>query len=233
MTRKMLGWMMGICLCGVTTTRADDGTIVDVNGEKYRETVQKQQRQVIELEERTHTYKQTRYKPEVQKQTRTVMVPITEYAYQAFPVGSWNPFGQPNYEWRYVPVTRWEAKTQEVEVTVMKPEQFNVQVIEKVPVAKLVPIEVKTRVAVNAAPPQAPGPFNNNTAVAVLRDPNRAGLSSTAAAAAPSSAPVPTAGGSPPPWQRGGFSLEEGNRNPATLNPTDSTAARDALPKTR
>ena len=218
---------LGIFLC-CAAKAAEEGQLVNINGEQYRETVQKQQRQVVELEERTREFVQTRYKPVVQKMTRSVMVPITEYSYQAVPVSSWNPFGQQNYEWRQVPVTRWEQRNQEYEVTTMVPEQYKAQVVEKLPVTKIVPVEVKTRVAVNASPSAAPGQANHNTAIAVLRDPNRAGLSSTAGA--PNSSPIPTAGGSAP-WQRGGVSLDDGNRNSATLNPTDSTAAREALPR--
>ncbi|HZZ73928.1 MAG TPA: hypothetical protein VFE24_16870 [Pirellulales bacterium] len=199
-----------LSLLGGRSTLADDGNLVDVNGVKYRETTQKQQRQVVELKEQTRTYKQTRYKPETQTVSHTVMVPITENTIQLVPISSWNPFAQPTYEWRTVPVTRWQPQVQQAQVTVMKPEVVDVQVVEQVPVARLVDVDVRTRVAVNGSTPGAAG-----AGLAVLRDPNAGG---SVASSGANNAAVP-------PWQKGNVSLSEPG------SPTDSTAARDALPR--
>jgi len=203
---------LSFCPFALSLAAADDGGVVDVNGVKYRETTQKQQRQVVELKEQTRTYKQTRYKPEVQKVTQTVMVPVTDNVLQLVPVSSWNPFAETKYEWRYVPVTHWQPQTQESQVTVMKPEYVDVQIVEQVPVSRLVDVDVKTRIAVNGT-----SPGMSSAPVAVLRDPN--------AAAGSTASLSPSGSSSGAPWQ-GGASLGDSPRSTA-----DSTAARNVWNK--
>ena len=215
MTHRIVFLALSLCLFAGTTANAQDGNVVDVNGVKYRETTLKQQRQVIELKEQTRTYKQTRFKPEVQKVTQTVMVPVTDYVWQAVPVSSWNPFGETKYEWRQVPITHYQPQVQESQVTVMKPEYVDVQVVEQVPVARLVDVDVKTRVAVNGTTPGM-----STAPLAVLRDPNAAAGSTASLSPSGNSSTAGT------PWSNGGVSLGDSVRNPS-----DSTAARSAWTK--
>lgn len=213
MTHRIVLLALALCVSVGSSATAQDGNIVDVNGTKYRETTQKQQRSVVELKEQTRTYKQTRFKPEVQKVTQTIMVPVTTYVWQAVPVSNWNPFAETKYEWRQVPVTHYQPQTQESQVTVMKPEYVDVQVIEQVPVARLVDVDVKTRVAVNGTTPGM-----STAPLAVLRDPN---------AAAGSTASLSPSGNSSGGalWGNGGSSGD------SARSTADSTAARNAWTK--
>lgn len=62
------------------------------------------------------------YRPQFYTETRRVLqsywVPITEYRWEARWVNRWNPFAEPYQEFRYVPVTRWEYRTDVAEIPV-------------------------------------------------------------------------------------------------------------------
>jgi hypothetical protein len=50
--------------------------------------------------------------------TRSWYVPITEYSWQQRWERGWNPFAPPVLTQRYVPTTRWELRTDKVQVPV-------------------------------------------------------------------------------------------------------------------
>jgi len=160
-------WLAGavlLGLCGGQIAAADDSQIITINGVQYRETTTRQKRQVVELQPQSRTYHQTQYKAEQQTVAQAVMVPVNETVWEVRQKSSWNPFAAPQYEYVQVPRVRYEQRVQQVPVTVMKPETVEVQVTEQVPVARLVDVDVKTRVALNAVQPN--GIYNNNSQLA-------------------------------------------------------------------
>lgn len=62
------------------------------------------------------------YRPQFFVESRRVLqsywVPITEYRWETRWVNRWNPFAEPYQELRYVPVTRWEYRTEIAEMPV-------------------------------------------------------------------------------------------------------------------
>lgn len=64
----------------------------------------------------------TVYRPQVYVETRQVLrsywLPITEYRWEMRWVNRWNPFAEPYQELRYVPYTRWEYRTEVVDMPV-------------------------------------------------------------------------------------------------------------------
>ncbi len=62
------------------------------------------------------------YRPQIYIENRAIVrtywLPVTEYRWETRWVNRWNPFAEPYQELRYVPVTRWEYRTEVVEVPV-------------------------------------------------------------------------------------------------------------------
>jgi hypothetical protein len=116
---------------------ADEVREYDQNGLRYRET----KRVVLRPVYKTEWVEQTRevYKPTIEQQptSRTVYVPITEYRTQPVLQGRWNPFIEPYYEYRLVPVTRWEVRQETVNVPIVRQQAVPDKQTVKVPVTKL------------------------------------------------------------------------------------------------
>ena len=73
---------------------------------------------VSRMEERTETVYREQFTTELRDTTRTAWTPVTEYRWETFWVGRWNPLAQPYLAYRYVPHTRWEMRTETVKVPV-------------------------------------------------------------------------------------------------------------------
>jgi hypothetical protein len=145
------------------SVRADDVTYFEKDGVTYRETRQKIQRPVTEL--RYAQLPQTTYRPTVangtQSVTRSYMAPVTEYKSHWRLVGRWNPFvRQPYWEQRQVPITRWELKTDTVQVPANAPTLVPQTTAVPAPVAstRMVEDEIISRVAVATRAPGSPTP---------------------------------------------------------------------------
>ncbi|MEX2188598.1 MAG: hypothetical protein WD875_17450 [Pirellulales bacterium] len=119
--------------------RADNVREYDQNGLRYRETTQIVQRPVYETtwKEQTREVQRPTFTTEQQPTTRTVYVPITEYKTQPVMRGRWNPFVEPYYEYRLVPVTRWEVKQETVNVPIVRQSTTPEKQTVKVPVTTL------------------------------------------------------------------------------------------------
>jgi hypothetical protein len=79
---------------------------------------------------------------------------VTDYRWEAFWVGRWNPLARPYLAYRYVGRTRWVASTETVKTPVIcrriVPQTRTVQV--PVTTQRMVEEEVISRVAISAAP---------------------------------------------------------------------------------
>lgn len=98
--------------------RADEVRYYEENGITYRETTRTVRQRVPEtrVEEVPQTVYREEFVSESREQVRTYWTPVTEYRWESFWVGRWNPFAQPYLAYRHVPRTRWEERTEKVDV---------------------------------------------------------------------------------------------------------------------
>jgi hypothetical protein len=135
---------IGLCCAALisnlaTTISGDEVREYDQNGLRYRETKRIVPRPVYDTEwvEQTREVHKPTFSTESQPTTRTVYVPITEYRTQPVLQGRWNPFIEPYYEYRLVPVTRWEVKQETVNIPIVRQQNVAEKQTVKVPVTKL------------------------------------------------------------------------------------------------
>jgi hypothetical protein len=150
-------------LAVAASVRADDVTYFEKNGVTYRETHTKVQRPITEL--RYNDQRRTVYREQLNTSTQTVNrtyhAPVTEYQTRSKLVGRWNPFvRQPYYEHTQVPVTRWQQRSEAVQVPVTTRSIVPETTTVRVPVAstRIVEDEVIHRVAVGTRPTVAAAP---------------------------------------------------------------------------
>jgi len=130
---------------------ADQVRYYEQDGVTYRETRQVVKRPVTEtrMEQTTRTVYRQEQSCELQQTTRTWFSPVTQWCYEPYLAGRWNPLVQPYFAYRYVPRTRWEQQTEVVEMPVTccrtVPETRTVQV--PVTRRRMVTEEVIRRVA--------------------------------------------------------------------------------------
>lgn len=148
------------CLVCTPSAGGDEVRYYEKDGVTYRETRQVVRRPVCETQLRPST--QTVYREEqtseLRETQRTWWSPVTEYRCEAYWVGRWNPLVEPCLAYRMVPRTRWEQRTEVVQVPVtcrrLVPETRTVQV--PVSTRRMVDEEVITRVAVGGVRSAAP-----------------------------------------------------------------------------
>lgn len=123
---------------------ADDvREVTDANGQTWREvhrTVLHPQT-VTQCMDQQQTYYQEKYDVSLCDTYRTYTVPVTEYRWESYWVGRFNPLVQPYLAQRLVPRTRWETRTEVVKVPVT---QRNL-----VPVTRTVRVPVTTEQTAN------------------------------------------------------------------------------------
>jgi hypothetical protein len=119
--------------------RSDNVREYDENGLRYRETTRIVQRPVYETTIKEEKREVVRSTPVTTQQpsTRTVYIPITEYKPQPVLQGRWNPFIEPYYEYRYVPVTRWETRQETVNIPTVRYENKTETQTVQVPVTTM------------------------------------------------------------------------------------------------
>ena len=100
--------------------RADEVRYYENNGVTWRETRRTVEDRVpvSRMEERTETVYREEFTTEMRDTPRTSRIAVTEYRWEAFWVNRWNPLAQPYPAYRYVPHTRWETRTETVQVPV-------------------------------------------------------------------------------------------------------------------
>jgi hypothetical protein len=113
--------LVAVATCGVTASGQDrPGYFTDpATGIVYRQVTRSVERPVVET--KIEQQEQTVYRPQTVKETRpetkTVFTPVTEYQWQTYVQGRWNPFRQPTVAYKPVPQTRWEARSEVVNRT--------------------------------------------------------------------------------------------------------------------
>jgi hypothetical protein len=144
------------------------------DGVTYQETRRVVRRPIWEtrMESREQTVYKQNYRTDYVPTQRNYMVPITEYRWEPEWVGRWNPFATPYVTYRWKPVTRWEPRSDTVQVPVTRQEVVPEKVTTQVPVTtpRYAEDEYISRVAVSAKPQGSSGsssdPFNRDSGVA-------------------------------------------------------------------
>jgi hypothetical protein len=115
---------------------AQDVKYVEENGVTYQETRRVIQRPIMETKmvPQEQTRYRTQYRTELQPSQRHYNVPITEYRWEPEWVGRWNPFATPYVTYRWKPVTRWEPRTETVQIPYTRTEVIPEKVTTNVPV---------------------------------------------------------------------------------------------------
>ncbi|MCR4411331.1 MAG: hypothetical protein NUV77_02770 [Thermoguttaceae bacterium] len=152
-------WWGCLILTAGMALGADEIRYFEHNGITYRET-----RRTIDQaapQVRYQDCQQTYYREQVVQETREVVrtwwTPVTEYRWETYWVNRWNPFAEPYQAARYVPHTRWERRTEVVQVPVVCRRLVPETQVVRVPVGAWCnsPQEVVTRVAVSGIPSSA------------------------------------------------------------------------------
>lgn len=170
--RRALFAVAIVCLLGQGVTGAEEVRYYEKDGVTYCETRQMVEERVPEtrLEERSQTVFRSKPITEMKTAVRKCWTPVTEQTWEAFWVGRWNPFVQPYLAYRRVPRTRWEEKTETVQIPVTKyevvPETQKIQL--PVTAYRSVQKEVITRVAVSGRPTTV-SPQGNSPAIIAQR----------------------------------------------------------------
>jgi hypothetical protein len=137
---------------GASGTMADEVKYLDEDGITYRETTQTSQRHIPQttMQQREDTYYREQYTTELQDAQRTYQVPITEYQWKPETHRSWNPLSPPYVAYRWVPVTRWETRSETVKIPVAKRNVVPEKITRQVPVTThhIANEKVVTRVAI-------------------------------------------------------------------------------------
>jgi hypothetical protein len=145
-----------LALCRPAT--ADEVRDYEENGVTYREVRRKVTEPVTEVHcvEQQHT---TGFREHVNlqmcDQTRSYVVPVTEYRLESHWRGRYNPFVQPYLEQRVVPRTHWETRLETVKVPVATRQLLPVTTTVRVPVTTQKMVErnvVVSRVAISGQP---------------------------------------------------------------------------------
>jgi hypothetical protein len=120
MASRLIGAALLASLLGGGSAPADEVRYYQKNGVTWCETRKTVEERVpvSRMEERTETVYREEFTTEMRDTTRTYWTPVTEYRWEAFWMGRWNPLVEPYLAYRYVPRTRWERRTETVEVPV-------------------------------------------------------------------------------------------------------------------
>ncbi len=154
---RIHGWAVaaGLLACASGALAQEVREYVE-DGVRYRETRSKVMRPVTEtrFEERERTVFREQYSTETEEYTRLVNVPVTEYRWEAYWAGWFNPFAKPHLAYRYVPVTRWETRSETVRRPVTRRELIPEKEVVRVPITerRMVEEEVTRRVAISNDP---------------------------------------------------------------------------------
>jgi len=158
--RRLVAGALAVSLLGAVSARADEVRYYQEGGVTYCETRRTVDQQVPQsrMEERSETVYREQISTEMRDTTRTVWSPVTEYRWESYWVGRWNPLAEPYLAYRYVPRTRWEMRTETVKVPCtarrLVPETRTVR--RPVGGFRTVQKEVVNRVAVSQSPPGSP-----------------------------------------------------------------------------
>lgn len=156
--------------------RADEIRDYEENGVTYRETRRTVSEPVTEIQcveqQRTVGFRE-QLNVQMCDQTRSYIVPVTEYRVEAYWRGRFNPFVQPYLAQRLVPYMRYETRVDTVKTPVATRQLLPITSTVKVPVTtqRVVQREVVSRVAISGSPTRpaaspSSDPFTAPSAVA-------------------------------------------------------------------
>jgi len=155
-TRQIIATAVVTSLVGTLPTWAEEVRYYEQDGVTYRESRQIVEKRVPEVryEERSQTIYRDQCVTEMKDTVRTTWVPVTEYQVQERLVGRWNPLARPYFEYRSVPVTRWEPRSEAVQVPMARRKLLPEVQTVRTPVThwRTVQEEVIRRVALSATP---------------------------------------------------------------------------------
>lgn len=164
MKARMLVVALLSASCGATTAgtavgqtisgTADDSVrYYEKDGVTYREvrTIRKRPTVETRYEQRERTVYREQVEHDTHTSVRSYLTPVTEYQLQPRWHNVLNPFAAPHVAYHYVPVTRWETRTEEVRRPIVKRSLVPEQTVVNVPVTehRMVDEEVVTRTAVH------------------------------------------------------------------------------------
>ncbi len=155
---KSIRLLIGMAACGLFSSAAcaDDVRYEEQNGIRYQVTRQVSPRVIHETryEPRQTTNYRDHYTTEMQEQTRTYQVPVTQQEWVPGYQRTLNPFAPPVLSYRLMPVTRLQTRTEIVRVPVTRRDVLPETVTQHVPVTTqhLVQDVHEHRVAVGVAP---------------------------------------------------------------------------------
>lgn len=159
-SRRLVAAALAASLVGVAYARADEVRYYQQGGVTYCETRRTVDQRVPQsrMEERTETVYCEQISTEMRDTTRTYWSPVTEYRWESYWVGRWNPLAEPYLAYRYVPRTHWEMRTETVKVPCLTRRLVPETRTTHRPVAgfRTVQKEVVNRVAVSQLPPGSP-----------------------------------------------------------------------------
>jgi len=151
--------------CQTTVSGTADNSVryYEQDGVTYREVRSIRKRPVVDTryEQRERTVYREQVEHDTHTSVRSYLTPVTEYQLQPRMHGVLNPFVPNHVAYHYVPVTRWETRTEEVRRPIVRRSVVPEKTVVNVPVTehKMVDEEVITRTAVNT--PSAIGPAAN------------------------------------------------------------------------
>lgn len=123
-SRRWVAAALAASLLGAGSARSDEVRYFEKDGVTYREARRTVEQRVPEsrMEVRAETVYRQRLTTEMQDTTRTEWIPRTEYRWEAYRVGGWNPLAGSSVAYRYVPRTHWEPRsvTTKMPVTAMR-----------------------------------------------------------------------------------------------------------------
>ena len=161
--RQLVALTVFVLIVGPVPTTADEVKYYKKDGVTYRECRRIVHRPVTETQIRktSQTVYRQQQTSEVREQVRTWWSPVTEYQCEPYLVGRWNPLVKPYFSSRMVPKTRWEQRTEIVQVPVTRCQLVPESRIVETPVTvrRLVPEETISRMAVRGPSPAALSPL--------------------------------------------------------------------------
>lgn len=145
---------LGVSLLAVAGL-AQEVRYVEENGVTYQETRRVVPRAITETKivPREQVVYRDKYTTDLQPSERRYMLPITEYRWEPQWVNRWNPFSAPYVTYRWMPVTRWEPRSETVKIPVTRREVVPEKITVNVPVTsqRFVEDVHSSRVAISAA----------------------------------------------------------------------------------
>jgi hypothetical protein len=155
MSRSFMAFSTMILLAAPVA--ADDvREVTDSSGQTWRETHRTVRHPVTETQcvDQQQTYYQEKCDVALCDSYRTYSTPVTEYRWESYWVGRFNPFVQPYLAHRLVPRTHWEMRTEVVKVPVAQRSLVPVTRTVRVPITTERSVDYDVTVSRHLVTPQ-------------------------------------------------------------------------------